>query len=161
MFQVIRGTESNVPLDQVNNLLRQLSPWSPGLTDNALKRALADPNFHLLVAVDDGRLVGMGSIVMSRTLTRHLAEIHDVVVDDRHRGQGIAREILVQLIAIAKLRSMESRAPVVVSLTSRPLRSIANRLYGKLGFDLAAGSIGPQGTNLYRLTANPYRPKGR
>jgi ribosomal protein S18 acetylase RimI-like enzyme len=55
--------------------------------------------------------------------------IEDVVVDESQRGKGFGEEMM--LFAIDYSKSIGTGS---VSLTSRPSRITANRLYQKLGF---------------------------
>jgi ribosomal protein S18 acetylase RimI-like enzyme len=73
--------------------------------------------------------MGMLTLVLFRIPTGVRAFIEDVVVDEAHRGHGIA-EALTR-VAIARAEEAGTRT---LDLTSRPSRVAANRLYQKLGF---------------------------
>lgn len=73
--------------------------------------------------------MGMLTLVLFRIPTGVRAMIEDVVVDEAHRGGGIA-EALTR-VAIAQAEKAGTRT---VDLTSRPSRAAANGLYQKLGF---------------------------
>ncbi len=66
------------------------------------------------------------------------AWIEDVVVDDEARGNGIGEALSRAAIDEARRRGAKN-----VSLTSRPSREAANRLYRGIGFEQYE-------TNLYR-----------
>jgi ribosomal protein S18 acetylase RimI-like enzyme len=124
----------------VGSLIPQLSSSSPPTPRDALERIVADPGTTLFVARDDGRVVGMLTLVTFEIPTAVRAWIEDVVVDDSARGQGVAAS-LVQ----AALKRAEARGARTVDLTSRPDREAANRLYVRMGFETRA-------TNVYRRT---------
>jgi ribosomal protein S18 acetylase RimI-like enzyme len=56
--------------------------------------------------------------------------IHDVVVDEEARGQGVGEALTREA-----LRWAEDAGARSVELTTRPEREAANRLYRRLGFE--------------------------
>jgi ribosomal protein S18 acetylase RimI-like enzyme len=124
----------------VGRLIPQLSSSSPPPTKAALARLVADTGATLFVARDDGRVVGMLTLITFEIPTAVRAWIEDVVVDETARGQGVAAA-LVQ----AAVEDAETRGARTVDLTSRPDREAANRLYVRMGFEARA-------TNVYRRT---------
>ena len=82
----------------------------------------------------------MLTLVLFRIPTGVRGIIEDVVVDESHRGQGIAAALT--RYALDRAKRMGART---VDLTSRPSREAANRLYQKLGFQ-------QRETNVYRIT---------
>jgi ribosomal protein S18 acetylase RimI-like enzyme len=127
----------------VGGLIPQLSSSSPPTSRDALERIVAAPGTTLFVARDDGRVVGMLTLVAFEIPTAVRAWIEGVVVDDAARGQGVAAS-LVQ----AALERAEAQGARTVDLTSRPDREAANRLYVRMGFEARA-------TNVYRRTLGP------
>ena len=124
----------------VGALIPQLSSSSPPPSKEALARIVDDPGATLFVARDDGRVVGMLTLVTFEIPTAVRAWIEDVVVDESARGQGAAAS-LVQ----AALERAQAQGARTVDLTSRPDREAANRLYLRMGFEARA-------TNVYRRT---------
>ncbi len=124
----------------VGRLIPQLSSSSPPPTKEALARLVADPGATLFVARDEGRVVGMLTLITFEIPTAVRAWIEDVVVDETARGQGVAAA-LVQ----AAVEGAEAQGARTVDLTSRPDREEANRLYVRMGFEARA-------TNVYRRT---------
>ena len=122
----------------VGGLIPQLSSSSPPSSKEALARIVADPGARLFVARDEGRVVGMLTLITFEIPTAVRAWIEDVVVDEVARGQGVAAA-LVQ----AALDEAAARGARTVDLTSRPDREAANRLYLRMGFETRA-------TNVYR-----------
>jgi ribosomal protein S18 acetylase RimI-like enzyme len=147
---------SSMNLSEVNKLLSQQSPNSTQvLSEEDIEEALTNENFFFLIAKEGSpnttRVVGMATIFFQRNLARWIAEIHDVVVDENCRGQGVGETLVRALLDIAQTFSKEHNANVKLYLTSRPSRVAANKLYRKLGFSLVAEATGDWGTNLYKL----------
>jgi ribosomal protein S18 acetylase RimI-like enzyme len=92
------------------------------------------------VARLDGEVVGSLTLAFYRIPTGLKAWIEDVVVDDTARGRGLG-----EALNRAALDEARRRGAKDVSLTSRPSREAANRLYRRIGFE-------PRETNVYRYT---------
>jgi ribosomal protein S18 acetylase RimI-like enzyme len=122
----------------VGALIPQLSSSSPAPSKDALARIAADPGATLFVARDEGRVVGMLTLIVFEIPTAVRAWIEDVVVDESARGQGVA----AALVQVALDRAA-ARGARTVDLTSRPDREAANRLYVRMGFEIRQ-------TNVYR-----------
>ncbi len=105
-----------------------------------IQEMVDSPAVILLMAREEGRLVGTMSLVVFRIPTGVRSWIEDVVVDQAMRGKGIG-EALTQA-GIDKARELGVKT---VDLTSRPSREAANRLYQRMGFQ-------PRQSNLYRYT---------
>lgn len=121
-------------------LIPQLSSSSPPPSADELDAIVASPDSVLFVARSDGRIVGSLTLAFYRIPTGLKAWIEDVVVDDSARGQGVGEQL-----SRAALDEAARRGAKNVSLTSRPAREAANRLYQRLGFH-------PYDTNVYRYT---------
>jgi ribosomal protein S18 acetylase RimI-like enzyme len=119
-------------------LIPQLSSSSPPPGADGLRTIVDSDASHLLVAVDDGTILGSMTLVVFPIPTGVRAWIEDVVVDDAARGQGVGRALNEAAIDLA--RGLGAKT---VDLTSRPSREAANRLYQRLGFE-------PRETNVYR-----------
>jgi len=121
----------------IARILPQLSSSSPPDLD-ALSKIVADPDASLFIARLDGTIVGSLTLVLYRIPTGVKAWIEDVVVDEAARGHGIG-----ELLNRAALDDARARGVKGVSLTSRPSREAANRLYQRIGFTA-------RDTNVYR-----------
>jgi ribosomal protein S18 acetylase RimI-like enzyme len=121
-------------------LVPQLSSSSPVTGRLELQEIVDSPAVILLMARDDGELVGSLSLVVFRIPTGVRAWIEDVVVDERCRGRGIGEKLTVAAIERAKAMGAKT-----VDLTSRPSREAANRLYQRVGFQ-------QRQTNIYRYS---------
>ncbi|NBE84997.1 GNAT family N-acetyltransferase [Micromonospora rubida] len=100
--------------------------------ESAFADISADPRNHLVVADDDGALVGCMQITYIPGLGRHGAErslIEAVRVRADRRGQGLGREMMRWAIDQA-----ERRGCALVQLTTDKTRADAHRFYRNLGF---------------------------
>jgi ribosomal protein S18 acetylase RimI-like enzyme len=120
----------------LRHLLPQLSPAEP--PDLSELATIMAGGATLFVARVDGVIVGSLTLVLYRIATGLKAWIEDVVVDEAARGHGVGEALNMAAIAEARRHGAKS-----VSLTSRPSRQAANRLYVRIGFS-------PRDTNVYR-----------
>lgn len=125
-------------VEAVDRLIPQLSSSSPPPGRPGLEQIVADPNTALFVARVDGAIVGSLTLAFYRIPTGLKAWIEDVVVDGAARGHGVG-----EALNRAALDEARRRGAKDVSLTSRPTREAANRLYQRIGFEARA-------TNVYR-----------
>lgn len=119
-------------------LIPQLSSSSPPPSAEDLAAIVSTPESVLFVARSDSAIVGSLTLALYRIPTGVKAWIEDVVVDESARGMGAGEALNRAAIDEAARRGAKN-----VSLTSRPSREAANRLYQRLGFE-------PYETNLYR-----------
>ena len=119
-------------------LIPQLSSSSPAPGREELSAIVDDPFSVLYLARVDGRIVGSLTLALYQIPTGLKAWIEDVVVDDAARGQGVGEALSAAAVEEARRRGAKD-----LSLTSRPFREAANRLYQRLGFQ-------PYETNVYR-----------
>ncbi len=128
-------------LRAVNKLLPQLDPGVETMTKKRLKSLLWSENSHLFIAeTQEGEFAGMLTAVVYLIPTGTKFWIEDVVVDEAFRGKGIGKELMLHAMTFAKIIGAGS-----VDLTSRPVRTEANKLYADLGFELRE-------TNVYRYS---------
>ena len=127
-------------LEAFNRLIPQLSSSSRPPTREHLEALVDSEDTVLFVARVDGRILGSLTLACYRIPTGTKAWIEDVVVDAGARGHGLGA-----LLNQAALDEARSRGVKDVSLTSRPSREAANRLYRRIGFE-------PRETNIYRYT---------
>jgi ribosomal protein S18 acetylase RimI-like enzyme len=121
-------------------LIPQLSSSSPPPGRAQLADIVGNPSTVLFVARAGGLIVGSLTLAFYRIPTGLKAWIEDVVVDDAVRGRGVGAALNQAALAEARQRGAKD-----VSLTSRPSRDAANRLYLRLGFVA-------RDTNMYRYT---------
>lgn len=120
-------------------LIPQLSSSSPPPSRDELQELVDSPATTLLLARDEGAILGSLTLVVFRIPTGVRAWIEDVVVDDAARGKGVGAALNERAIETA-----EGMGARTVDLTSRPSREAANRLYQRLGFEARE-------TNVYRF----------
>jgi ribosomal protein S18 acetylase RimI-like enzyme len=123
-------------VEALAHLLPQLSSAPP--PDEAELAAIIGSGSTMFIARIDGRIVGSLTLVLYRIPTGLKAWIEDVVVDESARGHGVGAAL--NQAALAEARRHGAKA---VSLTSRPSREAANRLYERIGFTR-------RDTNVYR-----------
>ena len=132
---------TNEVIEAMTRLTPQLSlgpdPVVPNRTH--LERVVASDNSKLLLARSSDQIVGALTLVATIIPTGSKGRIEDVVVDQEARGQGVARTLCQAALEIAQNWGIET-----VSLTCRPERQAANKLYQSLGFQRFE-------TNVYRL----------
>lgn len=126
-------------LDAFRRLIPQLSSSSPPPGREQLEALVASDDVVLFVARVDGTIQGSLTLAFYRIPTGLKAWIEDVVVDEAARGHGLG-----EALNRAALEEARARGAKDVSLTSRPSREAANRLYQRIGFE-------PRETNMYRF----------
>ena len=119
-------------------LIPQLSSSSPTPSSAALAASVDGADTVLFLAKLEGVIVGSLTLAFYPIPTGRKAWIEDVVVDETARGRGVGAKLNEAALAEARRRGVKD-----VSLTSRPSRQAANRLYQRLGFE-------PRETNIYR-----------
>jgi ribosomal protein S18 acetylase RimI-like enzyme len=130
----------DTPTDEVVSALARLLPQLSSATPPTASElaAIMDDGATVFVARVDGQIVGSLTLVMYRIATGLKAWIEDVVVDEAARGSGVGEALNFAAIDEARRRGAKA-----VSLTSRPSREAANRLYQRIGFSA-------RDTNVYR-----------
>ena len=109
-----------------------LSRPHPSAYDAALQEVLADPRQTLLVAEEDGAVVGMACYIQVPNLShvgRPYAFVEDVVVDAVMRGKGYGEALMQRAIELARTAGCYK-----LVLTSNKARTDAHRFYRRLGF---------------------------
>lgn len=125
-------------VDAFARLIPQLSSSSPAPGADQLRELVDGDDTVLFIARLGTQIVGSLTLAFYRIPTGLKAWIEDVVVDDVARGRGLGR-----LLNVAALDEAQRRGAKDVSLTSRPSREDANRLYQRIGFE-------QRETNVYR-----------
>ena len=119
-------------------LIPQLSSSSPPPSRELLADLVDGADTVLFLARLDGKIIGTLTLAFYRIPTGTKAWIEDVVVDGDARGHGVGRLLNEAALDVARERGAKN-----VSLTSRPSREAANRLYQRIGFEARP-------TNVYR-----------
>ncbi len=137
---VVASAVDDELVEAFQRLIPQLSSSSPPPTRELLGELVDTSTTVLFLARVDGVILGSLTLAFYRIPTGLKAWIEDVVVDSQARGRGLGA-----LLNRAALDEAERRGAKDVSLTSRPSREAANRLYLRLGFVA-------RDTNMYRYT---------
>lgn len=98
----------------------------------AFREIDADPNNELIVAENDGVVIGTLQLIIIPSLSYQggkRSSVESVRVDEKYRGQGIGREMMLWAIERAKEKDCIS-----MHLTSHGERKDAHRFYQQLGF---------------------------
>ncbi|MBG7604111.1 MAG: GNAT family N-acetyltransferase [Actinobacteria bacterium] len=119
-------------------LIPQLSSSSPPPSRDQLVELVENDDTVLFLAVVNGQIMGSLTLAFYRIPTGLKAWIEDVVVDDAARGRGLGAALNDAALNEARVRGAKD-----VSLTSRPAKEAANRLYKRIGFETRE-------TNIYR-----------
>ena len=115
----ISSDPARLDLDAIHAFLSQ-SYWSPGVPKDVVARAIA--NSVCCGVYRDGAQVGFARMVTDRATFAYLS---DVYVLEAHRGLGLSRRLVGQLLAHPELQGLRR-----VMLATRD----AHGLYEKLGF---------------------------
>ncbi|HET9005297.1 MAG TPA: GNAT family N-acetyltransferase [Actinomycetes bacterium] len=130
-------------VEACRRLLPELSSAAAALDADELARIVDHQANTLLVARDQGAIVGMLTLVTFPLPSGLRARIEDVVVDQEVRGHGVGTALTMAAIDLARQQGARN-----VDLTSRASRAAANRLYQRLGFQL-------RDSNVYRYQPRP------
>ena len=104
----------------------------PGSYVAAFLAIEADPNNHLIVAVKDGAVIGTLQLTFTPSISFRggkRATVESVRVDEKLRGQGVGRELMLWVIERARREGC-----IAMQLTTHAERTDAHRFYEKLGF---------------------------
>ena len=127
MHELLTYTASD--FTDLASLMQELSS-NIVFTSDALDRMIADPNSHLYVIREEGRIVACASLCIFHQPFSTDATIESVVVSSKMRSKGLGRKLMQHLIAEAARMKVDC-----IHLTSNPYRIAANALYQKLGFE--------------------------
>ncbi len=131
----------NYTQEEYENLRQLMSELSDrlDLTQIDLMKVVKDPNSHLYVMTDDGKIIGCATLCVFYSPSGTKASIEDVVLASAYRGRRLGWQLVEHLLEEAK-----EFAPIEIQLTSKPVRVVANQLYQSLGFERKE-------TNCYRM----------
>lgn len=144
MAIIRQATERDVP--RILELYRQLSfepeKYQPARVNDCLKvfRKMSDyPDYHLLVAEDNGVVVGTTVLAILPGFahgTSPFAVVEYVVVDEKHRSKGIGKLMMESVKSLAKEAGCYK-----IMLTSDLRRERAHKFYKSVGFEPSAAGF--------------------
>ena len=113
-------------------LLGQLGYPAPAWAmPGRLERMLAEPGQHVLVAEDDGHVVGLATVIVRHMINADepFGRLASVVVDDAWRSRGIGTALIVEAERICAAAGC-----AMIEVTSSVHRSRAHEFYRRLGY---------------------------
>ncbi len=142
MISVLKpGIINQEVFDSINSLIKQLNPSIDIKDIEYLRSAATSQNTVIAYAEKNDRIIGIAILCHYKTLSGCKGWIEDVVVDENYRKKGIGSQLIDFLMNIASEKKLDS-----IFLTSNPLRTEANNLYLKMGFQICE-------TNMYFITS--------
>jgi len=132
------ATEADLPrlldlLDQIDDSMYvQREDAGQAVRLTVFRRIAADPLQHLLVADDDGRIVGTVHLVVIPHFSRSCKPsglLESMVVDEAHRRKGVGAALLRE----AERLALEAGC-YKLALSSNLARRGAHRFYSRLGW---------------------------
>lgn len=130
---------SKSALLDLNKLLLQLSSSKKQMMPSQLKGIIKNKNIYLLAAIEDNKIIGTATLAKVDQITGKEGYVESVVVDEKYRGRGFGKKLMMYLISLAKNLKID-----YLTLTSNPKRKIANKMYKNIGFSIYK-------TNVYEM----------
>ena len=143
MAIVRHATEKDIP--RILELYRQLALTPPPSDasqpsleayQRVFKEIYSTPGYQLLVAVEDGEILGTTVLVILPGIAHGVspfAVVEYVVVDEKQRRRGVGKLLMDYVIARAKEAGCYK-----IMLTSDKRRDEAHEFYRSLGFETSA-----------------------
>ena len=106
--------------------------------ERMVEEYIADVDKRVLVALADGKVVGMASVLLLPRLNHTTRELYipELVVSQRYRGRGLGRELIEYCDGLAEESGCHR-----IRLESGNLRTSSHRFYRDLGFEQSALSF--------------------
>lgn len=117
----------------VADLLGELGyPASAEQIPGRLARMLAETGQHVIVAEDDGEVVGLATVIVRHVINDDapFARLASLVVSDTERGRGVGTAIVAEAERIARVAGCN-----LIEVTSGDHRPRAHDFYRMLGFE--------------------------
>jgi GNAT superfamily N-acetyltransferase len=119
--------------DDPLGMARESGEGSVPAYETAFREIDADPNNFVIVAEDEGRIVGTLQVTFIANLSfegGRRALVEAVRVADSHQGKGLGRAMMEHVTQMARARGCK-----MVQLTSNRKRPGAIKFYERLGFE--------------------------
>lgn len=127
---------SHQSLEELTVLVRDLHTDERTVQKEDLKTMVETENIRLVVVKDDDKIIGVATLYIQQKLGGKNGIVEDVVVSGDYRGQGLGEKLMREVIEIARNEKLKS-----ISLTSRPQRVAAHKLYQKVGFQIKETTV--------------------
>ncbi|HEY55427.1 MAG TPA: GNAT family N-acetyltransferase [Dehalococcoidia bacterium] len=132
------ATEQDIPriLELYNELTEERHALSPEETRSAFAQITAMPGHELLVAEEEGVVVGTMVMLVVPNLSHGAlpwAMVENMIVDKKYRRRGIGRLLMEYVIARARKAGCYK-----VQFLSNKKRRQAHKFYRSLGFEASA-----------------------
>ena len=117
----------------IAELLAQLGyPARPSQVAGRLARMLVEPGQSVLVATDEGRVVGLATVIVRHVVVDDapVARLAALVVAEGHRGRGVGRALDAAAEQLARADGCSA-----IEVTSGDHRPAAHSFYRALGFE--------------------------
>jgi len=117
----------------IADLLRQLGyPATAEAIPGRLARMAAEPANAVLVAAEDGRVVGLATVIVRHVIhdDAPFARLAALVVAEDRRGRGVGRALAAAAEEIARAAGCSS-----IEVTSGDHRPGAHAIYRELGYE--------------------------
>jgi ribosomal protein S18 acetylase RimI-like enzyme len=114
--------------DDIFRILRIYEQYSPNVLTYGGVLEAARQHSVFVVRTSEGTIVGFVTLVIYQRMKGLMAQIEDIVVDEAHRRQGIAK-----MLWTACRDSAKSRGCTKLSLMTYPNLEAANHFYLSLG----------------------------
>lgn len=134
MTQLLRADAT--ALQQMNALLLQLSSRGYQMQPATLASLVRDEHNTVIVARDGATIVGMITLVALHQATGRKGYIEDLVVDERYRGRGLGKQLMLAALGRAKDLQLDS-----LEMKSETYRQDANAMYQKMGFNQKEANV--------------------
>lgn len=138
-MEALREIAQTEHFKDTNALLVELSSKSSHITLASLEQFFRSGGIIAFV-MHKHHIVAMATLVTITKINGVTGRIEHVVVSPAHRKNNLSRQLMDQLITVAKKKKLR-----YLDLTTEPKRVAANGLYQSLGFK-------KRDTNPYRLT---------
>ncbi len=136
-MEIKRITDFNEKiLADTNTLVSQLTPRKYQMDAVHFKKVLKSKQIHILAAYDGDVVVGVATLIALHQITGYKGYVEDVVVDEKYREQGLAKQLMLEVITLAKKLNIFR-----LELKSEVFRGAGNNLYQKLGFEKIEANV--------------------
>lgn len=144
---------------QINALVQRLAEDRNAvrkvMSDQDIFALVSNPNYHLLVARDGERYVGLTSVIFEPDLGRWLCNMYNLVVAKGYRNQGVGDLLREAVRATLKKFSKDEQTVIHAYFTTVSPYIKDSAVQAQHGCVLIAEAVGPMGTNLCKVIIRP------